>query len=221
MNQLSRTAVCALEAFALLLLSNCATHSTATKPPAAQSKSSIASLTNPVSSVASTANPKIAIVQNTGNLLSPEQKMQLSQLNIPIFTPTYLPSGFRLIKFDAGKEEINGGVSSYYSILYQKDNNTCLEISSGVDPAMSLRRLSKTSVKTSLGEVTVYSGNVEGKPLILGQLSSKQGHMLRSGMVVRSAQMKPDGTWTPAEWCNPVSMEEFTQVLRSLEVLKS
>lgn len=166
------------------------------------------------------SDAKTTIAQHPENLLSADQKRQLNQLGIPIYIPTYLPTGFRLTKFDAGKEELRNGSYSYYSLLFQGSNNTCLEVSSGVDPAMSLGRLSKRSMKTSLGETTVYSGTVEGRQLILAQIPSKQGHMLRSGMVARPAEMKPDGTWKPAEWCQPVSTEEFNQVLRSLKVMK-
>lgn len=174
-------------------------------------------LSTPLAVVNSDA--KTTIAQNPETLLSANQKRQLNQLGIPIYIPTYLPTGFRLTKFDAGKEELRNGSYSYYSLLFQGNDNTCLEVSSGVDPAMSLGRLPKRSLKTSLGEVTVYSGTVEGRRLILAQIPSKQGHILRSGTVARPAEMKPDGTWKPAEWCQPVSTAEFNQALRSLKVM--
>jgi hypothetical protein len=214
MNQPYRTAVFALGTIALLCLSNCAANGAASKVPAHPGNSSNPVAQNSDSARAtSTASPKTSIAYKTNNLLSNQQKGQLAQLGIPIAVPTYLPAGFRLTKFSAQKEEDEAS-GAWYSLFYQGANNTCLEFSANVDPAMSLERLPKTLVKTRLGEVEVYSGNVEGKPMVVGlfSLPKNNGYMLRTG------------AWTPAtnpgRRCNPVSRNEYIRVLRSLEMLK-
>lgn len=215
MNQLCRTAVFALGAVALLSLVSCATNGVTAKPPTPRASSPIATTTPDSSGAASTASPKTPIAQNTGSLLSPQQKAQLAQLSMPIVLPSYLPGGFRLTKFSAEQEqgEVSGEYSSY-SIFYQGANDTCLEFGANSDPAISLERLQKTSVETGLGKVKVYSGNVEGKPMIVGlfSLPNNNGYMLRTG-----AWMPPT---IPGRRCNPVSMEEYIQVLKSLKRLK-
>jgi len=164
---------------------------------------------------AKTAEHKTLNAQNTGNLLSPKQKAQLSQLGIPIALPSYVPRGFRLTYFSAEKAQSQDpGDYSSYVIFYQGANNTCLEFSANSDPAISLERLQKKSVATQLGQVKVYSGKVEGKPMIVGlfSLANNNGYMLRTG-----AWMPPN---TPGGRCNPVTIEEYIQVLKSVKKLQ-
>ncbi|NJR66482.1 MAG: hypothetical protein HC772_16030, partial [Leptolyngbyaceae cyanobacterium CRU_2_3] len=214
MNQRHPTAALVLGAIALSLLTHCAAN-TATTNSSPVSSSPAVTLSSAVATPAEIAqNPASPL---PAEQLSVDQKNQLSQLSVPVLVPTFLPAGFRLTKFDAGEEQLTNGSYSYYSLLYQGDNNTCLEISTGVDPALSTSRLSKALVTTPLGEATVYSGEVEGRSLILSMVSAQpQEYMLRSGLVARPAEQQPDGSWSAAELCQPVSMETYTQVLRSL-----
>ncbi|HEY9642776.1 MAG TPA: hypothetical protein V6C57_19970 [Coleofasciculaceae cyanobacterium] len=236
MNPLYQAAALALGTVALLSLSNCATDATNSTPAAlssAEAESPVVSVAHPTAApvtdtaastrpIAQDTSAQDTSAQNPASLLSADQKKQLFHLNVPILVPTFLPADFRLTKVDAGEEQLVNGSYSYYSILYQGDHNTCLEISTGVDPAMSTAHLSKTLVTLPLGEATVYSGEVEGRSMIMGNLvAPPQGYMLRSGLVVRPAESKPDGSWTAAEWCQPVNMETFTQVLQSLETLEA
>lgn len=201
-----RTAVFILGSVGLLAWSSCTANGVASQVATA-----------PDTSVAASADfSKTAIAKNTSNLLSSKQKAQLTQLSMPIAVPTYLPGGFRLTNFLAKKErdDYASGEYSWYSIFYQGTNNSCLEVSANVDPAMSMGNLQKTLVKTRLGSVEVYSGNVEGKPMIVGlfSLGKKNGYMVRTG------------AWIPQNLaggrCNPVSRKEYIQVLKSLEMLK-
>jgi hypothetical protein len=217
MNQLYRTAVFALGTVALLSWSRCAANGAASQVATAPVSRPIALATTPDNSLAASPDfSKTAIAKNTSNLLSSKQKTQLNQLGMPIIVPTYLPGGFRLTNFSANKErdDYASGEDSWYSIFYQGTNNTCLEVSANVDPAMSMGNLQKTLVNSRLGAVEVYSGNVEGKPMIVGlfSLGKKNGYMLRTG------------AWMPLNLptgrCNPVSRKEYIQVLKSLERLK-
>lgn len=189
-------------------------------------------LTSSPPSITREADSKTSIFQNTGNSRSPAQKMQLSQqtipivttadlppgFNIPIAIPTYLPSGFYLKEFQAFDAGYVGQDAFHYSITYEEvDNSTCLEISSGIDgTSFESLGLSETSVKLSQGEVTVYSGNVEGKPIIVALDWGKQIGLPSSDyrMTLISGYDSSGGS------CNPVSMEEFIQVLQSLKPLK-
>ncbi|HEY9613181.1 hypothetical protein [Allocoleopsis sp.] len=212
-----RTAIFILGTVALLSGSSCAANGAASQAPTALVSRPLALATTPDTSfAASPAFPKTAIAKNTSNLLSSEQKAQLNQLGMPIIVPTYLPGGFRLTNFLAKKErdDYASGEYSWYSMFYQGTNNTCLEVSANVDPAMSTVNLQKTLVKTRLGAVEVYSGNVESKPMIVGlfSLGTKNGYMLRTGAWM--PQTLPGGR------CNPVSRKEYIQVLKSLERLK-
>jgi len=197
-----RTAVFALGTVALLSFTSYIANGAATFLPMA-----------PVSS---------PIALFTGNLLSPVQKAQLAQLGIPIALPTYLPAGFRLTDFSAKKEQHDYVCCEYswYSIFYQGANHACLEVSANLDPAMALStsHLQKTSVKTRLGEVEVYSGNVEGKPMIVGLLFLPSQNRHKNGYMLRTGAWMP--RTNPGRRCNPVSREEYIQVLKSLEMLK-
>jgi hypothetical protein len=217
MNQPYRTAVFILGTVALLAWSSCAANGAASKVPTAPVSRAIALATTPDTSFAASPDfSKTAIAKNTSNLLSSEQKAQLTQLGMPIVVPTYLPGGFRLTNFLAKKDrdDYASGEYSWYSMFYQGTNNTCLEVSANVDPAMSMGNLQKTLVNSRLGAVEVYSGNVEGKPLIVGlfSLGKNNGYMLRTGAWM--PQNLPGGR------CNPVSRKEYIQVLKSLERLK-
>jgi len=233
MNQPYRTVLCALVAVAWLSLTSCTRNSTATKVPTAQSDTLSVSTTNSPPSITREAESKTSIAKNTVNSRSPKQNMQRYQQNIPIVTtadlhprfnipiaiPTYLPSGFYLREFHAFDLGYVGQDAFHYSITYEEvDNYSCLEISSGsYGTSFEYLGLSETSVKLSLGEVTVYSGNVEGKPMIIALDLGKQIGLPSSnyGMTLISGYDSSGGGE-----CNPVSMEEFIQVLQSLKPLK-
>ncbi|HAG81565.1 MAG TPA: hypothetical protein DCL61_10445 [Cyanobacteria bacterium UBA12227] len=233
MNQPYRTVVCILATVAWLSLSSYARNSTATQSPTTQSDNLSISTTSSPPSITRAADSKTSIAQNTENSRSSAQKMQQSQqtipivttadlppgFNIPIAIPTYLPSGFYLKQFLAFDAGYVGQDTFYYSIVYEEvDNYSCLEISSGIDgTAFEYLGLSETSVKVSQGEVTVYSGNVEGKPMIIALDWGKQIGLPSSDyrMTLISGYDSSGG-----DECNPVSMEEFIKVLQSLKPLK-
>lgn len=219
MNRLYRTIVCALATIAWLSLSSYARNSTATQLPTPQSDNLSISTKNSPPSITRKADSKTPIAQNTGNSRSPAQKIQLSQRTIPIAIPSYLPSGFYLKEFQAFDAGYVGQDAFHYSIAYEEvENSTCLEISSGIDgTSFEYLGLSETSVKLSQGEITVYSGNVEGKPIIVALDWGKQIGLPSSDyrMTLISGYDRSGG-----DECNPVSMEEFIQVLQSLKPLK-
>jgi hypothetical protein len=163
--------------------------------------------------VASSIFPKTFLARATGDLLSAEQKARLSKLKIPIVLPTYLPQNFRVTDFDAGKEEMANESYSYYSIIYKGANNTCLELTANTDPGMTTSGLNTTSMTTALGKVTVSSGNLENKPIIIGLFSlprnSNNGYMLRTG------------GWVPGRRCATIGKDEYLQVLKSLRIINA
>lgn len=219
MSSIERVAINLFGTFVLLSLFGCGASSI--QPKNSAPADSAATLeADSRSTTAETDNAETPRSQNPATQLSQEQNTQLSQLSIPILMPTYLPLTFQVTQVDAGHEELVDGGYDYYSILYEGDNNTCLAISSGVDPAMSTEGLAKTTATTALGEATIYTGKVEDRPLIMADLPTQQGHLLRSGLVARPAEMNSDGSWKSAEWCEPVNQEKFLQVLESLEAVQ-
>jgi hypothetical protein len=243
MNQPYRTVVCALATVVWLSLNSCARNSTATQSPNTQSDNLSVSRTNSSPSTTREADSKTFIAQNTGNSRSPDQKMQryqqtipivttadLPEFDMPIFKPTYLPVGFFLREFQALEhyyDLIDDPNPFVYSITYQKrDTYTCLEIYSSLDgTSFEDLGLSETSVKMSHGEVTVYSGNVEGRPMIVAlvpvdvdgtllDVDVEQLGLLSSGKFFLFTIISGY-----SDWCEPVSMEEFIQVLQSMKLL--
>jgi hypothetical protein len=227
MNQLYRTIVCALATVAWLSLSSYARNSTATQSPTAQSDNLSISTTNSPPSITREADSKTSIAQNTVNSRSLAQKIQQSQqsipivttadipgFNIPIFKPTYLPSGFYLREFHALENYyINDPNPFSYLIMYrEREKDTCLEIYDVLDgTSFEDLGLSETSVNVLQGEVTVYSGNVEGKPMIIAQVNGEQVG-LPSTYYFTLISGYNNG-------CDPVSMEEFIKVLQSMKPL--
>ncbi|HEY9878521.1 MAG TPA: hypothetical protein V6D29_08695 [Leptolyngbyaceae cyanobacterium] len=217
-SSISRVAINFLGAIAFLSLMGCTDNFTASKIPVSANSAApeIAVYSTPIGA----EKPEMQILENPVSQLSPEQVRQLSQLEVPVLMPTYLPPTFQITQVDAGREELVDDSYDYYSILYQGENNTCLAISSGVDPALSTERLTKTTVTTALGEAEIYTGIVEDRALIMADLPTQQRHLLRSGLVAKPTEMNPNGSWASSEWCEPVSQEEFLQVLQSLEAVQ-
>jgi hypothetical protein len=157
------------------------------------------------SPMTSPANPPVIAAE--GDSLTSEQRARLYRLKIPLVLPTYLPPGFQVKRFETGTEETIDYKYSYYSLVYAGADNTCLELAANTDPAMTTGGLNNTSIATPLGQVTVSSGNVEGKPLIIGlfSLPRNNGYFLRTG------------GWVSGKRCAPVSREEYLRALRSLK----
>lgn len=153
----------------------------------------------------------IQISQTDGNLLSPEQKEELTQLPIPIVAPSYLPIGFQLTHATGGTEEfINGDINYYYYIQYENDNGGCIRIGTsqfGTDGLEPIRH-----VETELGAVEVFVDNLYAPRNIYGFLEVEGYPVLRSG----------EGTSFSSanETCHRVSMETYDQVLESLTIVE-
>ncbi|MEQ8996478.1 MAG: hypothetical protein RID53_08230 [Coleofasciculus sp. B1-GNL1-01] len=227
MNQPDRTVVCALAAVTWLSLASCARNSTATKAPTAQSDNLSISTTNSPPSITREADSKTSIAQNTGNSRYSDQEIQLSQqtisivttvdipgFNAPIFKPTYLPSGFYLMEFQATENYyINASNPFSYSIIYrEREKNTCLELYDALDgTSFESLGLSEISVNVLQGEVTVYSGNVEDRPMIIARVKGEQVGLPSSYYFTLISGY--------SDWCEPVSIEEFIQVLQSMKPL--
>lgn len=134
--------------------------------------------------------------------------------------PTYLPTGFRIIKLDAGREELRSGSYAYYSILYKGEDDACLDISLNTDPAMLTSRMPRRfkQIPISKQEVTIIYGNVEDKLITMGRFNVANSSPT-------SAYMLRTGGWMPAAQegrnirCNALSETEYDKVLQSLEVL--
>jgi len=171
------------------------------------------------SAITASSNSDTLVNQASGNLLSSDQKAQLKQLGTPIALPTYLPVGSRLHKFVSGKEELRTDSIPYYSISYAGENDTCLDISLNTDPAMSTRRLQKTQMQSPVSsEVNVLTGDLEGKPIVLGLFKLPNGRE-NSGYMLRTGGWLPSNDGNKNIRCNAVSAEEYAKVLQALEVL--
>ena len=228
MNSLYRTVICALATVTWLSFTSCARHSTAANALTAQSDNLIASPTSSPPSLASAADSKVSIAQNSVNSRPPHEKLQQSKgtspivttadipgFNSPIFKPTYLPAGFYLREFQAMETYyIDDPTPFDYSIIYQeRDQFTCLEIYSVLDgTSFGDIGLSETSVKVGQGNVTVYSGNVEGRPMIVAQVDGEQIGLPSNYYFTLASGYD--------QYCQPVSLDEFIQVLQSMRLLK-
>ncbi len=170
--------------------------------------------TQPGYNISDTSTPQP--VQVTGNLLSPEQKAQLTQLPIPIIAPNFLPAGFRLVKATGETAKYaNGDDDSGYTIAYQGENNTCISVTSSQSGPRGLQKIRQE--QTEFGEVTVYTENARDNSIrnVVSFLRLKGNPILISGGTL------PDST-TSNGWkqCSPVSIQTYIQVLKSLSVVK-
>ena len=155
-----------------------------------------------------------AIAQTPGNLLTPEQKEMLTQLPIPIVAPTYLPKGFRLISASGEQGQYaNGDDDSGYSLSYLGANNTCIRLTSSKDGS---RGQAANVVETPFGSIEVFTQTLQGKPFIYSFIPVPGNPSLSSGGTIQ------EGVGSRATWktCNAVPMEQYIQILQSLEVVK-
>ena len=154
--------------------------------------------------------------QETGNLLTSEQKAKLLQLPIPIVAPNFIPEGFRLVyaKGEANKYA-NGDDDSGYTIAYQGENNTCISISSSSSGSRGLQRANE--VQTEFGSVVVYTDNARDNSIrsISSFLVLKGNPALISGGSIPDSSA--DGGF---KRCEPVGMGVYMQVLKSLTLVK-
>ncbi len=207
--------------FPLIALVGCGDNLTAIKQqPTISSNLPVAPTSKlELSAIPPSSNSEAIVDQASGNLLSSDQKAQLKQLGTPIAAPTYLPAGFRLHKFGSGKEELRTDSIPYYSIFYAGENDTCLDISLNTDPAMSTRRLQKTQMQSPVSrEVNVLTGDLEGRPIVLGLFKLPNGRE-NSGYMLRTGGWLPSNDGSKNIRCNAVSTEEYVKVLQALEVL--
>ncbi len=173
------------------------------------------SLTNSIS-----PTPVVKLSQASGDLLDLSQKAKLKELAVPIVVPTYLPVGFRLVKMDSGREELRTGSYAYYSILYQGENGTCLDISLNTDPAMRtsqmLRRFMQIPISNK--KVTIIYGKLDDKSIAMGLFEVANGEP-NSAYMLRNGGWMPSGQEGRNVRCNSISEEEYDKVLQALEVL--
>lgn len=218
MNRPARITVFVLGTVVSLLLASCAANFAATRSTPATSELdknvNSAAVKPEATPTVNAAAPETSTV--TGNLLSPEQKAQLSQLPIPIIAPTQLPAGFRLVAASGEKGQYaNGDDDSGYSISYQGDNNTCINLTSSKDGP---RGQADSVVQTQFGAVKVFTETRQDKTFIYSFIPIAGNPSLTSGGTVPD----PAATGDTPGWkrCNAVSMEQYIQVLKSLEVVK-
>lgn len=223
MSKLSKLASCIFTSLYLSTLVSCS-NPIAIKPTTSSSDASVAatakseSSASPTNSV--TATPLAQVAQATGDLLDAAQKDKLKEVSVPIVVPTYLPAGFRVIKLEAGREELRSGSYAYYSILYKGEDDACFDISLNNDPAMRTSRLSRRFMQIPISnkDVTIIYGNVEDKPITMGSFSVPSGSP-------NSAYMLRTGGWMPSSLegrnirCNSISDAEYDKVLQALKVL--
>ncbi|MFN6140745.1 MAG: hypothetical protein ACK48A_00325 [Pseudanabaena sp.] len=223
MSKLSKLASCIFTSLYLSTLVSCS-NPIAIKPTTSSSDASVAatakseSSASPTNSV--TATPLAQVAQATGDLLDAAQKDKLKELSVPIVVPTYLPAGFRVIKLEAGREELRSRSYAYYSILYKGEDDACFDISLNNDPAMRTSRLSRRFMQIPISnkDVTIIYGNIEDKPITMGSFSVPSGSP-------NSAYMLRTGGWMPSSLegrnirCNSISDAEYDKVLQALKVL--
>lgn len=223
MSKLSKLASCIFTSLYLSTLVSCS-NPIAIKPTTSSSDASVAatakseSSASPTNSV--TATPLAQVAQATGDLLDAAQKDKLKEVSVPIVVPTYLPAGFRVIKLEAGREELRSGSYAYYSILYKGEDDACFDISLNTDPAMRTSRLSRRFMQIPISnkDVTIIYGNIEDKPITMGSFSVPSGSP-------NSAYMLRTGGWMPSSLegrnirCNSISDAEYDKVLQALKVL--
>ncbi|NUN67295.1 hypothetical protein HCU40_21820 (plasmid) [Pseudanabaena biceps] len=165
------------------------------------------SANNSLNQNAIASNPR-----NSDNLLSAEQKEQLSQLEIEVILPTYLPTGTKLASFKAYKKKtLQIADYSFYNIQYIGTDNTCLEAGSGYQ-TMWQNNPSKIQIDTKIGVIEVSSGT-----------HSRSGTLQHWGWIRKNMEgqsLITGGLFSTKKPCNPINFEEYNKVLQSLEVLK-
>jgi hypothetical protein len=223
MIKLSKLASCIFASLSLSTIVSCS-NPIAIKPTTSSSDASVAATAKSESSASpttsSSATPVDQVAQATGDLLDAAQKDKLRELSVPIVMPTYLPTGFRVIKLEAGREELRSGSYAYYSILYKGEDDACFDISLNTDPAMLTSRMPRRfmQIPISSKDVTIIYGNVEDKPITMGRFSIPNGSPT-------SAYMLRTGGWMPSSQegrnirCNSISATEYDKVLQALKVL--
>lgn len=223
MSKLSKLASCIFTSLYLSTLVSCS-NPIAIKPTTSSSDASVAatakseSSASPTNSV--TATPLAQVAQATGDLLDAAQKDKLKELSVPIVVPTYLPAGFRVIKLEAGREELRSRSYAYYSILYKGEDDACFDISLNNDPAMRTSRLSRRFMQIPISnkDVTIIYGNVEDKPITMGSFSVPSGSP-NSGYMLRTGGWMPSSLEGRNIRCNSISDAEYDKVLQALKVL--
>lgn len=223
MSKLSKLASCIFTSLYLSTLVSCS-NPIAIKPTTSSSDASVAatakseSSASPTNSV--TATPLAQVAQATGDLLDAAQKDKLKELSVPIVVPTYLPAGFRVIKLEAGREELRSRSYAYYSILYKGEDDACFDISLNTDPAMRTSRLSRRFMQIPISnkDVTIIYGNVEDKPITMGSFSVPSGSP-NSGYMLRTGGWMPSSLEGRNIRCNSISDAEYDKVLQALKVL--
>ena len=221
MSQLRYPSVARLIATVLLSFATYAVSGAATKasmsinaPDYAAIASSADSMALPVNSATGRDAIAIALTAQKSGLLSPQQTAQLTRLPILIVIPTELPIGFRLVRAEGeAGSYANGDDDSGYAIDYQGLNNTCLSIRSSQDGPRGLETISQ--VQTRFGLVTVYAETFAGRRRLISFLGLKGNPILISGGTLPDRTAK--GGWRQ---CRAVSVETYTQVLKSLVVVK-
>jgi len=223
MSKLSKLASCIFTSLYLSTLVSCS-NPIAIKPTTSSSDASVAatakseSSASPTNSV--TATPLAQVAQATGDLLDAAQKDKLKELSVPIVVPTYLPAGFRVIKLEAGREELRSRSYAYYSILYKGEDDACFDISLNNDPAMRTSRLSRRFMQIPISnkDVTIIYGNIEDKPITMGSFSVPSGSP-NSGYMLRTGGWMPSSLEGRNIRCNSISDAEYDKVLQALKVL--
>ena len=173
--------------------------------------SPIAHSTSTLQAVVNDATPT-AIAQVSDSLLSADQQIQLKQLGIKVVLPTYLPAGFNVTYFEAHRQKNPEDItdSAYYRISYANANNICIEVGSGYQ-AVWITNPSKSKLETALGDIEITYGKLRGSETRQYWASIKKG-----GQVIYTGGKLS----RVSETCNPLSLEDFTKVLKSLTVLE-
>lgn len=188
-----------------LLSLGCHSDSIVINSPTASSKSTLQPLVND-------ANPIVAIAQVSDSLLSADQLIQLKQLGIEVVLPTYLPEGFKVTYFEAHRQKNPQDItdSAYYRISYANANNICIEVGNGYQ-AVWITNPSKNQLETALGDIEITYGKLRGSETMQYWASIKKGRqVIYTGGKLSGAR----------ETCNPLGLEDFTKVLKSLTVLE-
>jgi hypothetical protein len=150
---------------------------------------------------------------STGNLLSPEQVTQLTQLPIPIVAPTYLPKGYRLVRAEGGSDKYaNGEDDAGYAIDYQGEDNTCFTIYSSKDGPRRLPQIGQ--VESAVGTINMYEATYEGRSSIQSFIPVKGNPMMLSPV----SHLNPaTGNFEP---CKALDRTEYERILKSVELVK-
>lgn len=183
----------------------CSSNPIVASSPIATSKPTLQSVVND-------ATPTTALAGISDSLLSADQQIQLKQLGIKVVLPTYLPAGFNVTYFEAHRQKDPQDItdSAYYRVSYANANNICIEVGSGYQ-AMWITKPSKSRLETALGDIEINYGKLRRSETMQYWASIKNG-----GQVIYTGG-KVSGV---SETCNPLSLTDFTKVLKSLTVLE-